>query len=300
MTDKRLTNARPIVSVSGGKDSTAMCLHMFELGYTRDGFDRVFCDTGWEHQQTYDYLDKLEETVGPITRLRAEIPVRDEHREHVTEFEERLGFESPMIRRMFQYTAFPSNYRKWCTKTLKLEPVGAYFQTLEHEYVNLVGIRREESLKRSTMAEWEWQSAWDCWVWRPLIMWTETEVIDIHRRFNMVPNRLYLNGAHRVGCYPCIHSRKKEISQLDPDRIGIIRDLERLLNDLRYAKDGIPQEKKDKWIPLTFFLPRVSGTPYIGIDAVMDWSRTSRGGKQFELFAREEPTCVKWGMCEFK
>ena len=34
-----------IVSVSGGKDSTAVCLRMFELGYTKDDFQRVFFDT---------------------------------------------------------------------------------------------------------------------------------------------------------------------------------------------------------------------------------------------------------------
>jgi 3'-phosphoadenosine 5'-phosphosulfate sulfotransferase (PAPS reductase)/FAD synthetase len=300
MIDDRLKDARPIISVSGGKDSTAMCLHMFELGYTRDDFDRVFCDTGWEDQQTYDYLDELEETIGPITRLREEIQVKDEHKELVAHFEERLGFKSAFVRNCFKYTAFPSRYRKWCTTNLKLKPVTSYFKTLDYDYVNLVGIRREESLKRSTMAEWEWNESFDCWVWRPLIMWTEKDVIDIHHRFNLVPNRLYLNGAQRVGCYPCINSRKKEIKNLSAERVGIIRDLERILNDLRYQKEGIPQEKKDKWIPLTFFLPKVSGTPYIGIDAVMDWSRTSRGGMQFEMFATEEPTCVKWGMCEFK
>jgi len=26
----------------------------------------------------------------------------------------------------------------------------------------------------------------------------------------------------------------------------------------------------------------------------------SGGGSQFEMFAAEEPTCVRWGMCEHK
>jgi len=294
MTDERLKNARPIVSVSGGKDSTAMCLHLFELGYAKDDFDRVFMDTGWEHRNTYGYLDKLEETIGPITRLRAKIKVRPEHREHVAHFEERLGFPSPMVQRMFLYTGFPSRTRKWCTRELKIEPVKKHFESLDYEFINVVGIRHEESPRRAKMTEWEFNDSFDCWVWRPIIRWKEKDVIDIHRRFNLVPNRLYLNGSTRVGCWPCINSRKKEIKNLDPERISLIRDLERVISQLR-------AERTENNSPATFFQsPLRNRHDVMFIDDVMSWSNTSRGGRQFELFAAEEPTCVRWGMCEFK
>tara|TARA_R110000824_G_scaffold35722_3_gene111690 strand:- start:1102 stop:2250 length:1149 start_codon:yes stop_codon:yes gene_type:complete len=292
---ERLTNARPIVSVSGGKDSTAMCLHLMEMGYTRDDFDRVFMDTGWEHASTYAYLDKLEETIGPITRLKADIKVRDEHREHVAHFEERIGFESPMIRRMFLYTGFPSRVRKWCTKELKIQPLQKHLDSLDFEFVNLVGIRKEESPRRAKMQEWEYHDSWDCWVWRPLIDWKEKEVIDIHRRFSLVPNRLYLNGSTRVGCWPCISSRKKEIVQLGDERVSLIRDLEVLITELHRKKKG-----EDELMSTFFQSPLRHRFKVMAIDDVMSWSRTSRGGSQFEMFATEEPTCVRWGMCEHK
>jgi len=63
---------RPLVAnVSGGKDSTAMVLYFIELGLD---FEPIFCDTGWEHEQTYEYLDYLEKMVikKPIKRLRNE------------------------------------------------------------------------------------------------------------------------------------------------------------------------------------------------------------------------------------
>ena len=34
------------------------------------------------------------------------------------------------------------------------------------------------------------------------------------------------------------------------------------------------------------------------IDDVVQWSRTSRGGKQYELFASGADGCMRWGMCE--
>ena len=97
--DSRLKGARLIVTTSGGKDSTAMCLYLMDNGYSISDFDRVFFDTGWEHQSTYEYLDKLEQTIGPIIRLKAQIPIKEEHKELVLKYETRLGFESPMIRR---------------------------------------------------------------------------------------------------------------------------------------------------------------------------------------------------------
>lgn len=287
MTDERLRNARPIVSVSGGKDSTAMCLHLFEMGYTRDDFDRVFMDTGWEHASTYAYLDKLEKTIGPITRLQADIKIRPGMEKEVERFEARIGRYSPMIRYIINDTIFPSGAAKWCTRKLKIEPISKYFDSLDFEFVNLVGIRREESRRRSEMTEWEWNDGWDCWVWRPLIAWTEREVIDIHRRWNLVPNRLYLNGSTRVGCYPCVYVKKSAVKNLDDARVDLIRDLEETVNRLASAKK--PGIKR-----LSFF-PRLDG-----IDEVVQWSRTAYGGKQFEMFAKEEPTCVRWGMCEFK
>jgi 3'-phosphoadenosine 5'-phosphosulfate sulfotransferase (PAPS reductase)/FAD synthetase len=280
-----------IVSVSGGKDSTAVCLHLFELGYTKDQFDRVFMDTGWEHKDTYKYLDELEKTIGKIIRIKADVKVRPEHKEYVDYFENKLGFESQFVRRVFLYTGFPRRNVKWCTKDLKVTPIKKYFDQLDYDFINAVGIRKEESPRRSKMTEWEYNDYFDCDVWRPIIDWTEQEVIDIHHRFGLTPNRLYLNGSNRVGCYPCINSRKKEIKRLPPERIALIKELEDVITKLRRERLGEDQEAA------TFFQSVVRGE-IMNIEEMSQWSRTSYGGKQFEMFEKEPPTCIKWGMCD--
>lgn len=51
-----------IVSISGGKDSTAMLLRMLEEEMPVDII--LFCDTGLEFEAMYRHIDKLERYIG--------------------------------------------------------------------------------------------------------------------------------------------------------------------------------------------------------------------------------------------
>lgn len=268
---ERLAGRRVVASVSGGKDSAAMSLWLTEQGIEHD---RVFCDTGWEHAATYEYLrGPLQQRLGPITWLQ---PPRK------------------MEELILHKAMFPSRRRRYCTQELKVLPIRRHLDALMEagmDVVNAVGIRAAESESRSRLAEWEWQDGFDCEVWRPLLHWSEQDVIDIHARHGLQPNPLYLMGAQRVGCWPCIYARKDELrlmADVDPERVDRIRELERAVSE-------------DAKSPRAFFQAKTGGGGECWpIDAVVAWSRTSRGGRQFELFAAEphEQGCVRWGLCE--
>lgn len=270
-----------LLSISGGKDSTAMILYMKEIAARN--VDYVFMDTGWEDTKTYQYLDYLEKQLGiTINRIRANIIIKDEYKDIYNECLQIMGRQySDFVAAILNKGMFPSGFFKWCTIHLKIEPFQQFIDDLDYEPVSCVGIRRAESIKRSKFTEYEFNEGFKCWVWRPIIDWTEQNVIDIHKRHNIRPNPLYLSGSNRVGCYPCIYSIKKEIAKFDTDHqhIKVIRLLEEHLSNRR---------EKD----VRFF----RGTP---IDEILEWSKTSRGGKQLQLFTDEqiEPSCIKWGMC---
>lgn len=60
-----------IISVSGGKDSTALLLLAIER--QPDNMQAVFADTGNEHDLTYDYVRYLEQATGvPIRWVKAD------------------------------------------------------------------------------------------------------------------------------------------------------------------------------------------------------------------------------------
>jgi len=256
----------PIVaSISGGKDSTALCLHLKEQGIE---YRTVHMDTGWEHPDTDSYIrDVLNDAIGPVEWI-----------------------SGPMLMRelIIKKAMFPSRLRRYCTSFLKIYP---FMQWLSMNYphdqvVNATGIRAAESRARAELEEWEdldWATTW-----RPLLTWSEQDVIDIHTRHGLAPNPLYLMGARRVGCWPCIFSCKKEIemvARLTPERIDEIRELERMLTEKANAPRAFfhPHDKRE--IPT--------------IDDVVAWSRTAHGGKQYEMFTEDDRAgCMRWGLCE--
>lgn len=52
-----------IVQFSGGKDSQA-CLIKACNDYGADKITAVFCDTGWEHQNTYKHIENVVKQLG--------------------------------------------------------------------------------------------------------------------------------------------------------------------------------------------------------------------------------------------
>ena len=79
---------------------------------------------------------------------------------------------------------FPGRLIRFCKQELKIRPMIRYLRSLMEEgqdVINTAGIRAAESAARAQLTEWEWQDGFDCEVWRPLLQWTEQDVIDIHR-----------------------------------------------------------------------------------------------------------------------
>jgi 3'-phosphoadenosine 5'-phosphosulfate sulfotransferase (PAPS reductase)/FAD synthetase len=265
-----------VASVSGGKDSTALMLALRDAGVP---FRAVFADTGWEAPETYAYLDTLREMIGPIDVVH---PKRD------------------MVESIRHRTSPPTRMARWCTSELKLRPLRAYHDALcvgDIETVSAMGIRADESESRAKMPMWADDDEWGGFVWRPLMHWTIGDVIDLHRRHNVPMNPLYHGGAERVGCYPCIFSRKEEIRLLPEWRIAEIEALEAETTAER-ARRNAETPGRYAHEQSTFFQTRDVGR-VMGIREIHAWSRTERGGKQLPLLQPlPQGGCMRWGTCE--
>lgn len=210
-----------MVSFSGGKDSQA-CLIKAAGKYGKDNMEAVFCDTGWEHPDTY---------------------------RHVADTCRGMGIRLVTLKSKYDFLSlavhkkrFPSAKARFCTSELKMKPMIDYILSLRESCIIIQGIRAGESEARAGMAEEcmyfnsyfepdargrkstyrakevrEWCSRHDASVLRPIFGWTAQQVIDCILEAGQQPNPLYRRGFFRVGCFPCIMCRKSEVMQLMKD-----------------------------------------------------------------------------------
>lgn len=292
-----------IASVSGGKDSTAMCLYLKERGIV---YRAVHFDTGWETETTMRYVrEVLPAHIGPI-EIRTRLPeLAPELEAYALELEGMLGFHSPFVRWVLKKQMFPARVIRYCTQELKVFVVRDVVREIHAANelpVNVVGIRAAESRARAQLPEHEISTSLDCAIWRPILNWTERDVIEIHKRHGVPPNPMYLRGASRVGCYPCIFARKIEVRALTEKRIAVIERLEAIIGQLRLERAAIAGESVTD--TPTFFQRRrrqENEPPTVAIREHVRWSQTARGSDEQDqqlAFGQFNDGCLRWGLCD--
>lgn len=311
-----------IVSVSGGKDSTATLLAAIERG--AENLQGAFADTGNEHDSTYDYVRYIEQATGvPIRWVKEDFSKQIERkREYVDSKWREQGVSESIIESALSVLhstgnpfldlciwkgRFPSSQTRFCTEELKVIPIQdqIYWPILRNTNDTIEswqGIRWDESAARANAVEREGiePDAKRVFAYRPILSWAADDVFAIHKRHGIKPNPLYSQGMGRVGCMPCINCRKDELAEISkrfPEVVDRLRMWESIVS------------KAAKRQSSTFFCattdPTVSESDHIshethGIDRMVEWALTSRGGRQIDMINLMEPAqCSSiYGLCE--
>lgn len=295
--------AQHVVNVSGGKDSTAVYLLALESGRP---FRAVFADTGNEHEAVYEYVATLhEKTGGPkVETVKAEFARElERHRQYILKQWPLQGIPDDIVQEAASLNVptgnpyldlciskgrFPSRMAQFCTEELKTIPITTQVvgpMLKDGRVLQWLGIRADESSNRARQPRYNRHES-GSYVWRPIFRWSIEDVWAQHRKHGLAPNPLYAMGFGRVGCMPCINCRKGEIrrmADLFPEHVERVRRWEDIL------------ARSNKRRSATFF-PAVTdptdadrpGT-YARIDTIIEWSRTGRGGRQFDLFFQAQP-----------
>lgn len=192
---------RHILSLSGGKDSTALAIFMKDK---IPEMEYAFCDTGKELPETYEYLNKIEAFLGkPIERLNA-----DASFDHWLEVFQ--GF-------------LPSAQMRWCTKNLKLKPFEKFVG--DDTVYSYVGIRADEdrmgyvSKKPNLIPVFPFKDAGI----------NKADVFRILKDSGLgLPS--YYEWRTRSGCYFCFFQRKAEwigLKERHPDLFELSKSYEK-------------------------------------------------------------------------
>lgn len=260
---------RVIVSYSGGKDSQAALIWAYK-NFDRDLISVIFCDTGWEHDITYQHLKTTTELMG-IDLI-------------VLKSKKYANFIDLSVKKK----RFPSTKARFCTEELKVKPTIDYILEQEDDLLIIQGIRRDESNARSKMMQHcnyfkyyfqpykhdengkpvmhtyrakavrKWKEKYADEILRPCFEWTAQQTIDYIIENGMNPNPLYKKGMSRVGCMPCVmckHGEIKKIAENMPEVIDKIRAAETESGHTLFPSHYIPdrfvrtRDKKGKYLP---------------------------------------------------
>ena len=317
------------LGLSGGKDSTAVFLWViYESGWPLDRLIVSFCDTDNEDALTYAYIEKLA-SIHPVVTLKP-----------------KMGFWDLAKKKK----RFPSTRARFCTSHLKVIPSMKFVAELgeEGDILLLSGIRKSEGTPtngRGNLKKFSFSETYGQDQYLPIYDMTIDEVWDMHRRHlspdfstqlveddphlsmahkteliqklkshNIPRNPLYDMQAKRVGCFPCINSRKLEIramAKYRPQRIDFIEAKEIELGEIR--KNGGSNAHYSPMFARTTVTKRFRSVPIVtksgesmqvaSIRDVVQWSKTSYGGRQYqmEFAAFDDETsvsCDHRGMCE--
>jgi 3'-phosphoadenosine 5'-phosphosulfate sulfotransferase (PAPS reductase)/FAD synthetase len=193
-----------VLSVSGGKDSDAMCHHLLELrnmeGWSGDVL-MVHADLGRaEWHNTMPYVHDLAQ--------RKNVPL------HIVRWT-----HGDLIDRIWQrYHAdpsrpcWPSSKARYCTSDLKRGPISRWIRNTfpVGKVICAIGLRAEESHTRAKRPTFSSRN--DCTApnkgrfvfdWLPLHSWSERDVWDYIQKYGNIAHPAYALGNHRLSCACC-------------------------------------------------------------------------------------------------
>lgn len=165
----------------------------------------VFCDTGAEWPETYEYLDYLEERLS-ISFVRLQ--------------------ETSLADLVRRYGWWPDARFRVCTEALKRRPLGKFLTEIDARdgrSVVVMGLRAEEGEVRRRRGELFYEGHLNIWVWAPIFYWTSAQVEQFLEGHRVKANPVY-QWAKRVGCGVCVLGKPKEVANFINRHPNIAQD----------------------------------------------------------------------------
>jgi 3'-phosphoadenosine 5'-phosphosulfate sulfotransferase (PAPS reductase)/FAD synthetase len=244
---------RHILSLSGGKDSSALAVFM--KGKVPE-MEYVFCDTQKELTETYEYLERLQAYLGkPIVRLNAT-----------------RGFDHWL---QVYGNYLPSGRMRWCTRMLKIKPFEEFVG--DDPVVSYVGIRADENREGYISTKSNIRAVY------PL---KEAGIVeaDVYRILDEAGLGLpsYYAWRTRSGCYFCFFQRKAEwvgLKERHPDLYEKAKAYEKVdeASGVRYTwseKESLDELEKPE---------RIAEIKRKQIEAMRLESTRNRGQKLYQI-----------------
>jgi phosphoadenosine phosphosulfate reductase len=184
-TIKSFPKRKPVVSFSGGKDSTVVS-HLVRKALRTNKVLHIFGNTTIEYPDTYNYVNRFVRNNGGIS-------LKKNSSDHT-------------FLKMCKLIGPPSRINAWCCSVFKAAPIAAIVNSCNgnHGVISFEGIRKKESVRRRSRQNIypnkkivHQLSAYPILDWREIEVWLYILIKDLDF------NNAYRKGFSRVGCLYC-------------------------------------------------------------------------------------------------
>ncbi|MEK9727695.1 MAG: phosphoadenylyl-sulfate reductase [Candidatus Margulisiibacteriota bacterium] len=191
---ERFGNELTLASSLGLEDQ--VLTHMYST--LTDQMDIFVLDTGRLHQETYDVIEKNRTLYAFNYRVF---------------FPKQTSVEAMVMAHGPNHFYESVDYRKECCYIRKVEPLQ---RALKGYSAWITGIRRAQSIDRTTTSFFEWDQVNQIVKVNPLIKWSKDDTWDYINRNEIPYNVLHDKGFPSIGCAPCTRA----IEPGEDDRSG--------------------------------------------------------------------------------
>lgn len=191
-----------LVSFSGGKDSTAMLLHMMELGMRIDVV--LWCDTGLEFPAMYEHVNRIKRVVEDAG-IKFVTLKSDKTFEYYL-FKHQVNKRNGQVQNGYSWA---DSRIRWCTNLLKTSLIIKYKTELNEHYeiVDYVGIAYDEQYRLERESNKNHIHPLVNW------KWTEENALNYCYEKGYDWNGLYKHFS-RVSCWCCPLQSLKDLKAL--------------------------------------------------------------------------------------
>jgi len=142
-----------VVSFSGGRSSGFMLWNIIQAhgGTLPEDIKVIFCNTGLEHHETYEFIHRIEENWCPVIWLEYCLDEDNKHSFKVVDYETASREGEPFETVIKKKKYLPNPVTRFCTQEMKIKLSDRYMKLISEEYTNCVGLRADEQRRVSRL-----------------------------------------------------------------------------------------------------------------------------------------------------
>ena len=141
-----------VINFSGGRSSGFMLWNILQAydGKLPEDITVIFCNTGLEHHETYEFIHRIEENWCPVTWLEYALTEEGKASYAQVQYETASRKGEPFTKLIAKKKYLPNPVARICTVNMKITTVQKYMRHV-YDWMSCIGLRADEQRRVSKL-----------------------------------------------------------------------------------------------------------------------------------------------------